>query len=217
MNITLTQIGGLALVILLGLSIYLFKANKDLKRNISDRDITIESMAVGLQEYKAKDGSWNQRLINERQSSKKIANSKDSIIIRMNEQLKNAGIKLQNALALGYEETTITVDTIVKYRPIKRKDTTLNFSKLPHIVNTVKLTDTTATNRLIVADSLYYITHANREFVNRRRSFFLWRWFKERHWVITTDIHHANPYIKTNNAKFITIVENNGKTKTIEK
>lgn len=222
MRISLTQIGFLALAIMIAWNIYLHKRNKDLKTNIQDRDITIQSMNVGIQEYKAKDGSWNQRLINERLSADQIANSKDSIIIKMRSQLQNANIKLQNALALGYTKQVIQIDTVVKYVPrtTSKTDTTatlLDFSKPPYITNVVVLRDSSASNNLLITNEQFLATNAKKEFVNRRRSFFLWRWFQRMHWIIYSDIHNSNPYIKTLEAKYITIVENDGTTKNIKK
>lgn len=220
MKLTLTHIGFVVLIIAFGVIIYLGKEVRDLKQNVADRDVTIESMALGLQEYKAKDGTWAQRLINERLSKDQVINSKDSTIIKMKDQLANMNIKLNNALAIGYTHTTISVDTVVKvvFRPSRDKplDTTLDFSKRPHIINTVKITDSTATNQLIVKNEQILAVNAKKEFVNRRKNFFLWRWFQKRRWVIYTDIHNSNPYIKTDDAKFITIVESNGDTKTIK-
>lgn len=221
MKLSITQIGFVILVLLIGWNVYLHKANAELKGKVADRDITIKSMAVGLEQYKAKDGTWNQRLINERQSAKEIEKSKDSIIMKIKSQLENANIKLSNALALAYINQEINVDTVIRYVPVKHKDgtlakvdTTLDFSKRPHIINTVKLTDSTASNNLKVKDELFLLTNAQKEFVNERKKFFLWRWFQKRYWVVYTDIHHTNPYIDVKDSKFITIVGKDGKTKT---
>jgi len=219
MRLTITHYLVVALLLIGSWAIYLQKRNGDLKTNVADRDITIKSMAVGIQQYKAKDGMWNQRLINERQSVNQIKNSKDSIIIKMNAQLANANIKLNNAIAIGYIKQDVTVETEIKYQPkpttaIAKLDTVLNFSHLPHIINTVKLTDTSAINRLVIVNELFLLTNARKETVNERKSFFLWRFFQKKHWVIYTDINNSNPFIKTKESKFITIVEKNGDTKT---
>ena len=222
MKITIGQIFIFACIVLLGWNIHLHKRNSELKTNIADRDITITSMAQGMQEYKAKDGTWNQRLINERQTAEQLLNSKDSTIAKIKLQVENANIKLQNALALAYTEQSIEIDTQIVYvrqKPDinnKQPDTTLDFSKLPHIVNTVKLTDTSASNRLVITNEQILITNAKREFVKPRNKFFIVRWLQKRHWVVYTDINNSNPYIKTRNAKFITIVKKNGGTKTVE-
>lgn len=221
MRLTLTHFMVVALLILGSTTVYLLKRNDELKTNIADRDITIKSMALGVQEYKAKDGTWNQRLINERQSTEQLKNSKDSIIQKMTAQLANANIKLNNALALGYVKQDIEIDTEIKYQPkpkadIAKIDTLLDFSKPPHIVNTVRLTDTSAFNRLVITNEQILMTNAKKEFVNERKKFFLWRWFQKRHWVVYTDIHNSNPYIRTKESKFITIVEKNGETKDIK-
>jgi len=220
MKLTILNVGVLLILILLGTCAYLFKRNNELSRINIDKDITIRSMATGIQEYKAKDSTWNVRLLNERRSAEDIKDSRDSIIAKMRDQLKNANIKLQNALSIAYVDTEVTVDTVIKYRPVKvgtKIDTLLDFSKLPHIENTVKLTDTTATNKLVIKNEQYILTNADKEFVKPRKAFFLWRWFQRKHWVIYTDIHNSNPYITTKNARFITIVDKEGRAKTIEK
>jgi phage anti-repressor protein len=218
MNLILSNWRFILIVLLVGTVIYLAKALKDTQTNLEDAKITIKSLNVGVQQYKNKDSTWNYRLINERQSAVAIKESKDSIIVKLREQLDAAGVKLNNALALGYVKTSITVDTVIKYIPSKEKDSTtiLDFSKRPYITNTVTITPQTASNKLIVTNEQFILTNGRRETVDPRKKFFLWRWFQKRHWVLYQDIHNSNPYILTDNAKFITIVDKDGTTKTLK-
>lgn len=226
MSLILAHWKTIAIAVLVVVSITLFKSRQDLKKELSDKNVTIKSMSKGIEQYKAKDGTFNERLINERRRAKDIEESKDSVIQKITAQLKNSNIKLTNALALGYMKTTIVVDTTIVYvTPTRPKvnldgttlaalDTLLDFSKRPHIINTVKLTDSTATNKLSITNELFLNTNARRETVDAPKKFFLWRWFQKKHWLIYTDIKNSNPYIKTENAKFITIVDDDGDTKT---
>lgn len=224
MSFILSHWQTVVIMILLGAGIVLYKNNKELQIKVKDKDITINSMAQGIQQYKAKDGTYNARLINERRTKQELLQSKDSIIIKMRAQVANANIKMSNALALGYMKTKIQVDTLIKYIPkhdssnttLAKLDTILDFSKPPYIVNTVTLTDSTAKNTLIVKNEVYPIVHAEKQFVEPRKSFFLFRWFQKRQWTILTDIHNSNPFIETEESKFITVVDSDGGTKTEE-
>jgi len=221
MSLILANWRFIIIAILLGTTLFLFRQNKDLKQNLQDTQITIRSMTVGLQQYKAKDSTYNVRLINERQNTEDVKNSADSTIQKIRAQLANANIKLNNALALGYVKTNITIDTTIIYKPKpvvvgQPVDTLLDFSKRPYITNTVKLNGETATNNLLIENEQFIITNGKKETVKPRKHFFLWRWFQAKHWVVYTDIHNSNPYILTDDAKFITVVERDGTTKTIK-
>jgi len=219
----MTHWKSVAILLLICTGILLFKQVQELKTKVKDKDITINSMALGIQQYKAKDGTFNDRLINERRTAKEIQQSKDSIIVKIKAQLANANIKLSNALAIGYMKTKIDIDTVIKYVPrhdsattIAKLDTVLDFSKRPYIVNVVTLRDSTAYNKLEIVNEVFPLVHAKREFVDTPKKFFLWRWFQKKQWTILTDIHNSNPYIKTEESKFITVVDSDGETKTEE-
>jgi len=218
MNLIISHWKFVAILALLATAAFLYKRLKDTETKLDNATITIKSMDQGIQQYKAKDSTWNVRLVNERRTMQDIISSKDSTLIKIKEQLSNAGVKYSNAVAAAYVKTTIVTDTVIKYvRPLTssvQTDTTLDFSKRPHIINTVKLSAETATNHLEITNEQFILTNGRKETINPRKSFFLWRWFQKRHWVIYTDIHNSNPFIITDDAKFITILENDGSTKS---
>lgn len=52
----------------------------------------------------------------------------------------------------------------------------------------------------------YIISHKKRETVNPPRKFFLFRWFQKKHTIIEIDIIEKNPYIKTEDYKYVEIL-----------
>lgn len=52
----------------------------------------------------------------------------------------------------------------------------------------------------------YIISHKKRETVNPPRKFFLFRWFQKKHTIIEIEIIEKNPYIKTEDYKYVEIL-----------
>lgn len=52
----------------------------------------------------------------------------------------------------------------------------------------------------------YIISHKKRETVNPPKKFFLFRWFQKKHTIIEIEIIEKNPYIKTEDYKYVEIL-----------
>ena len=53
----------------------------------------------------------------------------------------------------------------------------------------------------------YITVSSKKETVNPPKKFFLFRWFQRKHKVLIVNIHEENPYIETNNSKFVEILK----------
>jgi len=196
----------------LGGSAYLLKQNKILQTRVSDLTINIKSAEHGVTQYRDKYDNVYSRVIEQRKTLAELTASKDSTITQLMQRLFAAGIKLKDIKGVSIETTKIERDTVIKWKQ-GEINKYYDFSKLPHIVNTVALTDSTATNKLQVNDTVSTIPQVKREFIEPRKSFFLARWFQKKQDVVYIDINHTNPFLNVTGNTQITILDSDGKAK----
>lgn len=134
----------------------------------------------------------------------------DSILNRMDSIRKVLKLKSKDVKSIQYIKSTI------------HKTDTIHF-KDTIFMNSINI-DTTITdkwsninikmyypNTIMVSPSFvsekYITVSSKKETVNPPKKFFLFRWFQRKHKVLIVNIHEENPYIETNNSKFVEILK----------
>lgn len=192
------------LAVLVGTIIFLREKNRTLRAEIS----TAQS---NLKAY----DSENSTLLNSNRvfqfTINQLTQLSDSLTIQMREVQKELGIKdskiksLQYILSQSSRVDTITFrDTLFRDNFI-RLDTTLG-DQWYKINLSLRYPSTIITDPSFLSE-LYIFTQSQREPVNPRRKFFLWRLFQRKHTVYTIDIHDKNPYIEVKKNRFVEIIK----------
>lgn len=135
---------------------------------------------------------------------------KDSILIKMNEVRKELNIKDSKIKQMQYQ-----LSHIEKPDSIILKDTIFVESfKLDTIIG-----DEWANTHLIMKYPNYIkftpkfklesflFVESKRETVNPPKKFFLFRWFQKRHTVLNVTVKENNPYVETDEQKFVEITK----------
>lgn len=135
---------------------------------------------------------------------------KDSILIKMNEVRKGLNIKDSKIKQMQYQ-----LSHIEKPDSIILKDTVFVESfKLDTIIG-----DEWANNHIIMSypnkikitpkfklESFLFV-ESKKETVNPPKKFFLFRWFQKRHIVLNVTVKENNPYVETDEQKFVEIIK----------
>ena len=135
---------------------------------------------------------------------------KDSILIRMNEVRKELNIKDSKIKQMQYQ-----LSHIEKPDSIILKDTVFVESfKLDTIIG-----DEWANTHLIMKYPNYIkftpkfklesflFVESKKETVNPPKKFFLFRWFQRKHTVLNVTVKESNPYVETDEQKFVEIIK----------
>ena len=135
---------------------------------------------------------------------------KDSILIKMNEVRKGLNIKDSKIKQMQYQ-----LSHIEKPDSIVLKDTIFVESfKLDTIIG-----DEWANTHLIMKYPNYIkftpkfklesflFVESKKETVNPPKKFFLFRWFQKRHTVLNVTVKENNPYVETDEQKFVEIIK----------
>ena len=135
---------------------------------------------------------------------------KDSILIKMNEVRKELNIKDSKIKQMQYQ-----LSHIEKPDSIVLKDTVFVESfKLDTIIG-----DEWANTHLIMKYPNYIkftpkfklesflFVESKKETVNPPKKFFLFRWFQKRHTVLNVTVKENNPYVETDEQKFVEIIK----------
>lgn len=135
---------------------------------------------------------------------------KDSILIKMNEVRKELNIKDSKIKQMQYK-----LSHIEKPDSIILKDTVfVNSFKLDTIIG-----DEWANTHLIMKYPNYIkftpkfklesflFVETKKETVNPPKKFFLFRWFQKRHTVLNVTVKENNPYVETDEQKFVEIIK----------
>lgn len=135
---------------------------------------------------------------------------KDSILIKMNEVRKELNIKDSKIKQMQYQ-----LSHIEKPDSIILKDTIFVESfKLDTIIG-----DEWANTYLIMKYPNYIkftpkfklesflFVESKKETVNPPKKFFLFRWFQKRHTVLNVTVKENNPYVETDEQKFVEIIK----------
>lgn len=192
------------LAVLVGTIAFLREKNKTLRAEI----------ATAQSNLKAYD-SENSTLLNSNRvfqfTINQLTNLSDSLTLQMREVQKELGIKdskiksLQYILSQSSKVDTITFrDTLFRDNFI-RLDTTIG-DQWYKIKLSLRYPSTIITDPSFLSE-LYLFTKAEREPVNPRRKFFLWRLFQRKHTVYTIDIYDKNPYIEVKKNRFVEIIK----------
>lgn len=192
------------LAVLVGTIVFLREKNRTLRAEIS----TAQS---NLKAY----DSENSTLLNSNRvfqfTINQLTQLSDSLTIQMREVQKELGIKdskiksLQYILSQSSRVDTITFrDTLFRDNFI-RLDTALG-DQWYRINLSLRYPSTIITDPSFLSE-LYIFTQSQREPVNPRRKFFLWRLFQRKHTVYTIDIHDKNPYIEVKKNRFVEIIK----------
>mgnify|MGYP000588473015 FL=1 len=135
---------------------------------------------------------------------------KDSILIKMNEVRKELNIKDSKIKQMQYQ-----LSHIEKTDSIILKDTVFVESfKLDTIIgdewanthlimkypNYIKLTPKFKLESFLFVES-------KKETVNPPKKFFLFRWFQKKHTVLNVTVKENNPYVETDEQKFVEIIK----------
>lgn len=135
---------------------------------------------------------------------------KDSILIKMNEVRKELNIKDSKIKQMQYK-----LSHIEKPDSVILKDTVfVNSFKLDTIIG-----DEWANNHIIMSypnkikitprfklESFLFVD-AKRETIKPPKKFFLFRWFQKRHTVLNVTVKENNPYVETDEQKFVEIIK----------
>lgn len=135
---------------------------------------------------------------------------KDSILIKMNEVRKELNIKDSKIKQMQYQ-----LSHVEKPDSIILKDTVFVESfKLDTIIG-----DEWANTHLIMKYPSYIkftpkfklesflFVESKKETVNPPKKFFLFRWFQKRHIVLNVTVKENNPYVETDEQKFVEIIK----------
>lgn len=192
--------------ILIGLSILLlisivfayltFKKNIDLK----------DKWSVSENNYKA---SNKKNLVYELTLSQ-LSNSKDSLDIKISEFKRKSKLKDDKIKSL-----MIIIDSLNKKDTITFKDTIfIKDLKVDTIIGDKwikKHLILEYPNKIIINENIYNeknISWSNkRETIKPPYKFFLWRWFQAKQTVVEINIEDLNPYFKTKEFKYNTIIK----------
>lgn len=135
---------------------------------------------------------------------------KDSILIRMDEVRKGLNIKDSKIKQMQYK-----LSHVEKPDSVILKDTVFVESfKLDTIIG-----DEWANTHLIMkypnyikftpgfkSESFLFV-ESKKETVNPPKKFFLFRWFQKRHTVLNVTVKENNPYVETDEQKFVEIIK----------
>ena len=135
---------------------------------------------------------------------------KDSILIKMNEVRKELNIKDNKIKQMQYKlshveksDSIILIDTLF-VEPFKLDtiigDEWVNTHLIMKYTNYIKFTPK------IKLESFLFI-ESKKETVNPPKKFFLFRWFQKRHTVLNVTVKENNPYVETDEQKFVEIIK----------
>lgn len=135
---------------------------------------------------------------------------KDSVLDELNNVRKELGIKDKNLKALQYSGSVFTkTDTITMkdtiFKDVKFAIDTLvgdewyNVRLGLYYPSKVSVTPSFQSEKYIVVST-------KKETVNPPKKFFLLRWFQKKHKVLQVDVVEKNPYVKSENNRYIEII-----------
>lgn len=134
----------------------------------------------------------------------------DSITNKLKEAKEELKIKDKNIQQLQYIKSTMNkVDTIVVRDTIFKKDLALDTcigDKWYNINLIMKYPDTLVVNPKFINENIVLI-HSKKEYVKPPKKWWWQRLFQKKHTVVTVDIKQNNPYIETEEQKFIEIIK----------
>lgn len=135
---------------------------------------------------------------------------KDSILIKMNEVRKELNIKDSKIKQMQYKlshvekpDSIILKDTI--FVESFKLDTIIgdgwaNTHLIMKYPNYIKFTPKFKLESFLFVES-------KKETVNPPKKFFLFRWFQKRHTVLNVTVKESNPYVETDEQKFVEIIK----------
>ena len=135
---------------------------------------------------------------------------KDSILIKMNEVRKELNIKDSKIKQMQYQlshiekpDSIILKDTI--FVESFKLDTIIgdewaNTHLIMKYPNYIKLTPKFKLESFLFVES-------KKETVNPPKKFFLFRWFQKKHTVLNVTVKENNPYVETDEQKFVEIIK----------
>lgn len=140
-----------------------------------------------------------------------LNNSKDSIVIKLNELREELGIKDKRIKQLQYKNTTV-----IKHDTLFLRDTI--FSKPTFQLDTIVGDKWVQTKLHLKYPNIIGVTpkvelenytfiKTKRETIKPRKKFFLLRWFQKKHTVIEIEVKEMNPYVINNSQRFIEIIK----------
>ena len=135
---------------------------------------------------------------------------KDSILIKMNEVRKELNIKDSKIKQMQYQlshvekpDSVILKDTVF-VEPFKLDtiigDEWANTHLIMKYPNYIKFTPKFKLESFLFVES-------KKETVNPPKKFFLFRWLQRRHTVLNVTVKENNPYVETNEQKFVEIIK----------
>lgn len=199
---------GWKLLLILGVAAGLFFLIKDdisIHKQLSDTVVNQKSLEQGMLIYKNKAGQLQTMTIQEEQTIDQLKASKDTVIQHILVQAKKDDISTNKIVEVGEVVSKLVHDTTVVYTP--GRDTTISFSHVPYVVNTVTLKGDSASNKLEVNGKEDLIFHDQRVTVDPPKKFFLLRWFQKHQTLVEVDVTNTNPYIQVENQKFVHTVK----------
>lgn len=137
--------------------------------------------------------------------------SNDSIFQKLNETKKKLKIKDSNLKSLMYvsseysKNDTITLRDTIFLSPQKSIDTLLSNEWYSVRVG-LKYPSTIAINPKFKSIK-HIVVSAKRETINPPKRFVLFRWFQKKHTVLSIEVIEKNPYLQSQDNRFIEIVK----------
>jgi hypothetical protein len=182
------------------------KQIKDLTQDLSLKTINLKAAQRGVTSYQSKGGTLHSVVTQENATIADLKDSKDSVIMVLLDSVNKYKIKVNNLEQVGTVTSTLTKVNTIKYVPTTR-DTTYDLSTLPFIEEKIHLKDDSLTRELKIFNKQTLLWSTHRETIDPPKKFFLFRWFQKRHNVTTTDIVNSNPYIETDDQRFLIITK----------
>lgn len=197
----LTKAAIIVIAIMAGVTVYLWRENKNLNQQVSTKTAQVKSYMYGTATYKDEANKWHSISIEQSKSVANLKGDKDSINISYLKLLKLYKIKPKEVTGIGSINTEFKDDTSIVYKPTV-KDTTYDLSTLPYITEKIRLHNDSLSRDLQIINKQSLLWHTKRETLEPPKSFFLLRWFQKKQNVTYVDIINDNPFIKTTNQNF---------------
>ena len=194
----------LFIVSLLGIGIYIWNERQDLKKEVC-------TLRNNQKAFIAENSSLKNESRAFKFTIEQLNYYNDSILQKMNNVRKELKIKDKNIKQLQYllsvstkKDTVLFTDTIFRDKSLAL-DTVIG-DKWYNIRLGLKYPNLIYTEPTFTSEK-YIIVNKKKETVNPPKKFFLFRWFKRKHWVMEVHIKEKNPYIKEIDNKFVEIID----------
>lgn len=135
----------------------------------------------------------------------------DSIMKELDNTRRELKIKEKNVKTLQYVGSTFSKTDTITLKDTLFKDACVSVdTTLGNEWYSIRLGLNYPSSIMVkpeVRSEKHIVTSARKETVNPPKKFFLFKWFQKKHTVVQVDIVEKNPYIKTEDSRYIEVVK----------